>query len=89
MNELLSKTIDTIVKEQLDKNSKNILDALFLNCTDDMNHDEITSRLINNSIRISIDLSVQIVLKLLANSGYIDLTDEDQLRKNLLSVVKD
>ena len=89
MTELMSQAISAFVNKQFAHNQDNILTSVLQGTDESMSKDEIYSTMIANSMKMSVNLSVQIMSELLINAKVIAPADEEQLRKTLLSVVKD
>lgn len=89
MTDLLAKTIQTVVEKQFNMNADNIHNSLFSHTSRDMSSDEIYSIMIFNSIKESVNISVQLIIEMLVNAGAIEISDDEHLRRLLLSVVED
>lgn len=89
MTELMSQAISAFVEKQFSRNEDQILAGIFSGTNESMSSGQIYSTMIHNSMRISVELSVKIMSELLLAAGTIEPADEEQLRKTLLSVVKE
>ena len=89
MTELMAQAISALVEEQFARNQDTILDNIFSGTDETMTQEQIYAKMIANSTKLSVVMSVQIMSELLINSKVISPAGEAQLRKTLLSVVKD
>lgn len=89
MNEIMSKTIEKIVSEQINNDYENIQNALFDGTTETMSAEKIYSVMLLNSMKLSVNISVQIITDMLVNACAIEIADENTLRRILLSSVKE
>lgn len=77
--------IAKIVKKQITSNQTEIISNLTIGADDSMPAEQIYSKMIANSIQISTQLSVKIVLELLFQSGLIEELDVKSLLEQLSS----
>ena len=89
MNILTSEVVEKIINEQINANQTEIISKITNGTDDSMSAEQIYSRMIVNSIQISTQLSVKIVLELLFQSGLIEELDVKSLLKQLSSFPAD
>ncbi len=89
MTNLTSELVNQIVHEQISKNQKEIMNHITDGTDDTMSTEQVTAYMIANSIRISTQLSVKIVLELLFQSNVVQELDTKTLLKQLSSIQKD
>lgn len=89
MNILTSEVVEKIINEQINANQTEIISKITNGTDDSMSAEQIYSRMIVNSIQISTQLSVKIVLELLFQSGLIEELDVKSLLKQLSSFPTD
>lgn len=89
MNILTSEVVEKIINEQINANQTEIISKITNGTDDSMSVEQIYSRMIVNSIQISTQLSVKIVLELLFQSGLIEELDVKSLLKQLSSFPTD
>ena len=87
MTDLTAKAIENIVNEQFIKNSDGIQQTLLTGLNDSMTPEVIHATMLINSMKLSVNMSVQIISELLTNSGIVEFADEERLRRLLLSPV--
>lgn len=65
MNNLTSELIDKIIQEQINKNQEQIVNQIAVGANDTMSTEQVCAQMIANSIKISTQISVKIILELL------------------------
>lgn len=89
MNTLNEHIITKVITDYLNSNLPAIRDHVLTGTKENMTEHEFYTQTLLNSIRVSTDLSVKIILGLLENLELIHLTsDEKELRKLLLHPVE-
>lgn len=95
MNKLMEQAIHTMIHKQFelwneqDAVMNEFMRGLFHGCTNEDSRDEVYARMIINSMEIAAEISAKIVVEMLFTSGVFESVDERQLRKSLLSIVKE
>lgn len=92
MNKLMEQAIHTMIHKQFElwnEQDNFMVEALFQGCTDENSRDEIYARMIINSMEIAVEISAKIVVEILFASGVFKAVDEKQLRRGILSIVKE
>lgn len=88
MKDLTHEVIARAIVDYINSNLPTIRESVLAGTRDDMTENEFYTQTILNSIRVSTELSVTIILKVLENAGLIHLlSDEKELRKLLLHPV--
>ena len=80
----LEKEIDKQIKEKEDK----LMEEILRGCEDTDSTEVLCAKMIRNAIGISIKLSVGTTLDMLINLGIVEPHDEEQLRRNIMSIAK-
>ena len=80
----LEKEIDRQIKEK----ENELMEEILKGCEDTDSTEALCAKMIRNAILISIKLSVGTNLDILINLGIVEPHDEEQLRKNIMSIVK-
>ena len=94
MDNLMATSLQSMIHEQFVRWNEQediveeITSALTRNCTNEDTREEVFSRMIFNSMEIAAGISAKVILEILLTAGVIKPVDEDQLRKNVLSIVK-
>lgn len=89
MTELAAKAIQQIVEQQFEANPNAVEKSIFAGINSSMTTEEITAKMILNSTHLSVCMAVQITLELLSQTDIVPEFDETQLRKLILSPVKE
>ena len=89
MTDILAKAINSIVEEQLSLNENMIKQNLLAEMEETDSYELIMTKLVRNSLHISVNISAQIIIDMLINSNIIAPAPDEDLRRILLSVVKD
>lgn len=88
MNPILEKAISEAIADSINKNSETIRNELMQDITPGLNPETFITQAIYNSIRISADMSVKIIMKILSSQGIVQFADEKQIRSLLLTPVE-
>lgn len=87
MKEITSEMINQIIREQICLND---IGKQILNGTNEsMSHEQVYAKMVLNSIEISVQLSVKIIMEFLYQSELVDEPDAKLLLKQLSSRLKD
>lgn len=89
MTDILARAINSIVEEQLSLNEDMITQNLLTEIAETDNYELIMTKLVRNSLHLSVNISAQIIIDMLINSNIIAPAPDEDLRRILLSVVKD
>ena len=89
MNNLTSELINKLVKDQINLNQKEIVKHISYGINDSDPIESMCAKMVANSIEISAQLSVKIVLELLFQSKLIEELDTKTLLKQLQSDLTD
>ena len=89
MTDILAKAINSIVEEQLSLNENMIKQNLLAETEETDSYESVVTKLVRNSLHISVNISAQIIIDMLINSNIIAPAPDEDLRRILLSVVKD
>ena len=89
MTNLTDELIEKIVKEQISGNMEKILNSLTCGADEQMSSERLYVKMLINSIEISTQLSVKIIMDLLYQSGLVSEPDTKTLLKQLLSFQED
>ncbi len=89
MTDILARAINSIVEEQLSLNEDMIKQNLLAEIAETDNYELIMTKLVRNSLHLSVNISAQIIIDMLINSNIIAPAPDEDLRRILLSVVKD
>lgn len=89
MTDILARAINSIVEEQLSLNEDMITQNLLAEIAETDNYELIMTKLVRNSLHLSVNISAQIIIDMLINSNIIAPAPDEDLRRILLSVVKD
>jgi len=89
MDELTNKVLHKIITDQIKNNQLEILNSVFrTNTTPNFRNEDLYAQMILNSIEVSVDLSLKIMIELLTQNGIIE-ADPVQMRKYLLTLHKE
>ena len=94
MDNLTATALSSMIHEQFvslseQKDVMNQLkERLLEGCTRQDTKEEIYSRMIVNSMEIAANISAKIIMEILFTAGVMEPAAEEQLRKNVLTVVK-
>lgn len=89
MNDLTQEIVTRAIVDYMNSNLPSIRENILAGTYDGMTKNEFYTQTLLNSIRVSTDLSVSIILNLLERAGIIQLqSDEKELRKLLLHPVE-
>lgn len=89
MNDLTQEIVTRAIVDYMNSNLPSIRENILAGTYDGMTKNEFYTQTLLNSIRVSTDLSVSIILNLLERAGTIQLqSDEKELRKLLLHPVE-
>lgn len=89
MNDLTKEIITRSIADYMNSNLPAIRKNILAGTYDGMTNNEFYTQTLLNSIRVSTDLSVSIILNVLESAGTIQLlSDEKELRKLLLHPVE-
>lgn len=81
--EVLSLCVQNIIDERI----PDFEDALFAGVTSDMDKDRVYTKMILNSISLSVDIAVQLICELLDTANVVPFTADDKhLQKFLLKL---
>lgn len=83
MTDKASKFISSYVQSVVDDNKGCFEEVLLNGVTSDMDKDRIFVKMINNSISLSANLAVQIILSLLDESNILTITSDEKLLQKL------
>lgn len=87
LSELQKSVIDQCVQEIINDSFAAYPDALIHDIADDATREKVYAKMLVNSVRLSVSLSVQLVFELLEQSEMIHVTDDEgNLRRLLLHV---
>ena len=95
MDNLMEKALHSMIYKQFDswylQNDcrKEIEDAILYGCEKKDDTERIFVKMLFNAMKISAEISAKIVLEMLLTGGVVKPADERQLRKDILSVVKE
>lgn len=88
MKDLAHEIIARAIVDYMNSNLPTIHENVLAGTHDDMTENEFYTQTLLNSIRVSTELSITIILNVLENAGLIHfLSDEKELRKLLLHPV--
>lgn len=80
----LEKAINDQIIEQAEVFQKEILSG----CEEDDTYEKIYAKMILNAVKMSIRLSVGIILDVLVDYGIAEPVDEDEARRSIISLIK-
>jgi len=89
VNALTSELVNKLIQEQMTEHQTEILEQLTHGTDDSMTAEKIYSKMIANSVYVSTQLSVKILLELLFQSKMIDEPDTKTLLELLSSYLKE
>ena len=95
MDNLMEKALHSMIYEQFESwNSqedvmKEIEEGMLHGCERKDSMEVIFVKMLFNAMKISAEISAKIILEILLTAGVIKPADERQLRKDILSVVKE
>ena len=89
MNDIAQRIVSEAIVDYMNSNLQSIRENILAGTSSEMTENEFYTQTLLNSIRVSTDLSVSIILSLLENEGLVKLcSDEKELRKLLLHLVE-
>ena len=89
MNDIAQRIVSKAIVDYMNSNLQTIRENVLSGTNSEMTENEFYTQTLLNSIRVSTDLSVSIILNLLENEGLVKLrSDEKELRKLLLHLVE-
>ena len=89
MNDLTKELITRAIVDYMNSNLPTIRENILAETHDQMTENEFYTQTLLNSIRVSTELSINIILNVLEGTGLIQLlSDEKELRKLLLRPVE-
>lgn len=94
MDNLMATSLQSMIHEQFvkwneqDDIMEEITRELTRGCTNEDTREEVFSKMIINSMEIAAGISAKVILEILLTAGVMEPADEDQLRKNVMSIVK-
>ena len=89
MTDKQKEVISLYVQETSKKSLPQIKNALMTNITDDMDRDSILTRMILNSILVSVDLSSQFLIEILQNHNVLNFLENEDLQKTAFKIRTD
>lgn len=95
MDNLTATALHSMIYEQFESwdsqedARKEIEDGILRGCERKDSTEEIFVKMLFNAMKISAEISAKIVLEILLTAGVVKPADERQLRKDILSVVKE
>ena len=89
MTDKQKEVISLYVQETYKKSLPQIKNALMTNITDDMDRDSILTRMILNSILVSVDLSSQFLIEILQNHNVLNFLENEDLQKTAFKIRTD
>ncbi len=94
MDNLTALALSSMIHEQFaswneqEEVMNNLKEELFKGCTHEDKKEEVISKMIINSMEIAANISARIIFEILLTAGLMEPVEEEQLRKNVLSVIK-
>ncbi|MDE6748126.1 MAG: hypothetical protein K2K21_03555 [Lachnospiraceae bacterium] len=88
MTTLQATALEKEIDKQIEEKENEFMKEILRGCEDTDSTEVLCAKMIRNAIGISIKLSVGTTLDMLINFGIVEPHDEEQLRKNIISVVK-
>lgn len=94
MNDLTATALHSMIHKQFELWNEQgdivekIRSGLLEGCTKEDSAEEVYARMIFNAMEIAAGISAKVILEMLLTSGVIEPSDEEQIRKSVLSVVK-
>ncbi len=89
MNSMLQSELDRVVNKQFEQSRAAVNEALLSGLEESDSKDEIYVKMLRNSMVVSADVAVKLVLEILFSLNVLAEVDEKKMRKTLLSVVKE
>ena len=83
MTDKASKFISSYVQSVVNDNKEHFEEILLNGVTSEMDKDRIFVKMINNSISLSTNIAVQIILNLLDDSNVLPITSDEHLLQKL------
>ena len=94
MDDLTATALNAMIHKQFETWKNNdafmdeIVETMCRGCKEEDSRDEVFIRMIYNSMEVAACVSAQIIMEILVTAGVVKPADEEQLRRNVLSVVK-
>lgn len=95
MDNLMAAALHSVIYEQFESwNSqddvrKEIENGILYGCEKKDSMEEIFVKMLFNAMKISAEISAKVILEMLLTEGVIKPADERQLRKDIISIVKE
>lgn len=88
MKNATEQALSYMVAEQFERNADILQEAVMRGCEDKDSYHNIYVKMLLNSMKISAEISVRIMVEILISLGMIGEKDEREIMKKMLSVVK-
>lgn len=88
MDKLIITALEKEISKQLNEKKDEIGKAILSSCKETDSMEKIYVKMIINAIEISVKMSTSFILGMLIGSGLVIPRDEEQIRRNIFSIVK-
>lgn len=88
MSDLMATAIEAKINQLFELRKEHITEKLFEGCDNTDSYEQVYAKGIYNAMKISVDLSVELVIDTLMCLGIVGAADERKLRKAILSAVQ-
>ena len=88
MSDLMATAIETKINQLFELRKEHIIKKIFDGCDNMDSYEQVYAKGIYNSMIISVDLSVELVIDTLMSLGIVGAADEKKIRKEIFSAVR-
>lgn len=88
MDVLRATALEKEINRQIRERSYEITEAIIEGCEEADSAEAVYGKMVANAVAVSVKMSIGTILDILIDLGIVESHDEEQLRKNILSVVK-